>query len=77
MYNDNKYCHYTSYCIMRNTPSCIIETNILLYVFLYNENICFYYTSSCIIETNILLYIVSVNKKQRTLCLQKSDNLFL
>ena len=47
LYNKNIYCHYTS--------SCIIETNILLYVFLYNE--IFYYTSSCIIETNILLYV--------------------
>ena len=56
MYNDNKYFHYTS--------SCITETNISLYVFLYNENILlyvclynrnkyFYYTSSCITEINI------------------------
>ena len=30
MYNKNIYCRYTS--------SCIIETNILLYIVLYNDN---------------------------------------
>ena len=36
MYND-KYCHYTSSCIMRNTFSRIRESLLSLYVVMYNE----------------------------------------
>ena len=43
----NKYFCYTS--------SCVIETNILLYIFLYNDNKYFCYTSPRIIETNIFI----------------------
>ena len=46
----NKYCYYTSSCIMRNTFLCIKKCLLSLYNFLYNE------------KYLLLLYIVSYNR---------------
>ena len=53
----NKYCYYTSSCILRNTLSCTKKCLLSLYIvsynkkytFIYERNVCCYYISSYII----------------------------
>ena len=47
----NKYFHYTSSCIMRNTLSCIIE----IFLLYNNKNIYCHYIFSYIMTINILI----------------------
>ena len=47
MYNDNKYCHYTSSCIMKIFIVIIQED--------YNDNKYFHYTRRCIMKIFIVI----------------------
>ena len=68
----NKYCYYTLSRIRQYTLSCIKKCLLSLYIFLYNDNKHFNYTSSHIIINKYdILYIFSYNTIYIFSCIKK------
>ena len=65
MYNDNVCCHYASSCMMRNTLSFMMRTNI----FIIRYDVCCHYTSSYIMKNKYCYYTSSHIMKNTLSCI--------